>query len=413
MNGEANHIKSYTAEDFQRYHNGTMSSAERHALEKAALEDPFLADALEGYAATQNAQEDLQEIHVRLDARIGKQANKRKAVIKMISIAALLLIMAGAGVFMFKTTIKPENKVALTKPKQTEEKATSISKVPDIPLNTATADSSVALSKPTQNINLFKTNEEGKKSTKRTSVPKDEVAIVEEKSLSKQGALSQETTLTPYAASAPRSFIQKESKVGVGDTVVENIFKGRVVDKEGNSILGATVAGRDQNISTVTDSSGYFTLRSKDSALNATVSYIGYLPVHIQLREMANSQKVTLIQGSQPLSEVVVTGYGSKKAKSANKKVERSIKPEPEGGWEQFDNYINTKLKEKEALYNSFPTGEAILSFEIDKNGEPFNIKVEQSLCDKCDEEAIRLLKEGPKWKKNNKKGEVKIRFKN
>jgi hypothetical protein len=37
---------------------------------------------------------------------------------------------------------------------------------------------------------------------------------------------------------------------------------------------------------------------------------------------------------------------------------------------------------------------------------------VVKSLCNKCDEEAIRLLKEGPKWKKKkNKKGSVTIRF--
>jgi TonB family protein len=39
------------------------------------------------------------------------------------------------------------------------------------------------------------------------------------------------------------------------------------------------------------------------------------------------------------------------------------------------------------------------VSFDIDKNGEPVNIRVEKSLCDNCDKEAIRLVREGPKWK--------------
>ena len=53
-----------------------------------------------------------------------------------------------------------------------------------------------------------------------------------------------------------------------------------------------------------------------------------------------------------------------------------------------------------------------MLSFDVDDNGIPRNIRVEKSLCASCDEEAIRLLKEGPKWeKKKNKKGKVKIRF--
>ena len=43
------HIKHYTLVDIEKYIQGKMSPAERHALEKAALQDLFLADALEGY----------------------------------------------------------------------------------------------------------------------------------------------------------------------------------------------------------------------------------------------------------------------------------------------------------------------------------------------------------------------------
>ena len=41
----------FTAGDIERYHSGKMSPEERHALEKAALDDPFLAGAkLEEFA---------------------------------------------------------------------------------------------------------------------------------------------------------------------------------------------------------------------------------------------------------------------------------------------------------------------------------------------------------------------------
>ena len=53
------------------------------------------------------------------------------------------------------------------------------------------------------------------------------------------------------------------------------------------------------------------------------------------------------------------------------------------------------------------------VSFEVDAKGEPVNIRVEKSLCDKCDKEAIRLIKEGPKWKQNarNNRTTVTIPF--
>jgi hypothetical protein len=46
MNNELNHIQNYSADDIRRYWNNQMSPAEMHALEKAAMDDPFLADAL-------------------------------------------------------------------------------------------------------------------------------------------------------------------------------------------------------------------------------------------------------------------------------------------------------------------------------------------------------------------------------
>jgi hypothetical protein len=49
------------------------------------------------------------------------------------------------------------------------------------------------------------------------------------------------------------------------------------------------------------------------------------------------------------------------------------------------------------------------ISFEVNKLGEPVNIKVEKSLCKECDEEAIRLIKQGPKWKTKKKKKRVTV----
>ena len=66
----------FTAGDIERYHSGKMSPQERHALEKAALDDPFLADALEGYSFTPTPVEDLVKIQSKLDEKL----NRRKVV---------------------------------------------------------------------------------------------------------------------------------------------------------------------------------------------------------------------------------------------------------------------------------------------------------------------------------------------
>jgi TonB family protein len=53
------------------------------------------------------------------------------------------------------------------------------------------------------------------------------------------------------------------------------------------------------------------------------------------------------------------------------------------------------------------------LSFDINSKGDPVNIRVIKSFSKEYDAEAIRLVKEGPKWKRKNKKGKgtVTVQF--
>src|SRR6476660_7758978 len=94
--------KIYTAEEITRYHSGIMPADEMHALEKAALEDPFLADALEGYMHAPEAGKDVAELKNRLAER-----RKSKNIFSLSSfsgwwrIAALFIIMAGVGYFFY------------------------------------------------------------------------------------------------------------------------------------------------------------------------------------------------------------------------------------------------------------------------------------------------------------------------
>ena len=63
---EEKNIINYTAADIEKYWKGKLSAAEMHAMEKAAMEDPFLSDALEGYKNANLA--DLDSLKERLEA---------------------------------------------------------------------------------------------------------------------------------------------------------------------------------------------------------------------------------------------------------------------------------------------------------------------------------------------------------
>jgi hypothetical protein len=85
--------------------------------------------------------------------------------------------------------------------------------------------------------------------------------------------------------------------------------------------------------------------------------------------------------------------------------------PEPEDGWASYDTYLANNLNVPENFdVRKSELGDAVeLSFEVNKDGQPVNIKVIKSLCTKCDQEAIRLIKQGPKWKRKSKKGKTTV----
>ncbi len=82
-----------------------------------------------------------------------------------------------------------------------------------------------------------------------------------------------------------------------------------------------------------------------------------------------------------------------------------------DAGWNE---YINDNLKYPEAAMNELKEGTVVLKFRVTSNGTITNIQVIQSVGLGCDEEAIRLLKEGPAWipsQSENSEGSVSIKF--
>ena len=120
---------------------------------------------------------------------------------------------------------------------------------------------------------------------------------------------------------------------------------------------------------------------------------------------------VTMQPSKENMSEVVVVDLKGNKAAKA-KPVAKFEELEPAEGWTNFNEYIAQNLKQPEDVKEKTASGEVELSFEVNKEGQAVNIRVEKSLCENCDKEAVRLLKEGPKWKKKkDKKGKVTIHF--
>lgn len=89
-------------------------------------------------------------------------------------------------------------------------------------------------------------------------------------------------------------------------------LKGTVVDSKGEPIIGATIKLLGTSTGTITDLDGIFSL-DMSSRGTLEISYVGYVTQKIQVNPGSNPIKVTLIEDSKIIDEVVVVGYGSVK----------------------------------------------------------------------------------------------------
>ena len=101
MMEENNHI-NYSAADIEKYWRGELSAAEQHAMEKAAMEDPLLADAMEGYEKKAQVPErviaaDNNELSKRLAERVAEKQST--PVIRSVwwKVAAAIVVLLAAG----------------------------------------------------------------------------------------------------------------------------------------------------------------------------------------------------------------------------------------------------------------------------------------------------------------------------
>lgn len=90
------------------------------------------------------------------------------------------------------------------------------------------------------------------------------------------------------------------------------LVKGKVVDANGEGIIGANVKEAGTQHGTITDLDGNFSLKVSSPHVELEISYIGYKSVKVKAQEdkMVN---VTLEEDSEQLDEVVVVGFGTQK----------------------------------------------------------------------------------------------------
>lgn len=511
MNGNNTHI-TYSAADIRRYLNGKMNRDEMYALEKQAAEDPFLADAIEGYTGItlEAAETDLALIREQL-GNSGKQEAK---VVPMkqpggfkwwkqgIAAAVAGLVIFGAATLL-KGKKDEESKIASvtpaenTAPVNDTTKTASIEQVSETPgekkapsktifispdslsrfyegeISTApgtTGGVAASQPQPVTDNNYYKADgyvladsvvnkvadegvawsKDAKREAAKPAAPPPPAPLQTEKNL---GELEKESKpeavvvqnqnraenngadrrsrgieqfnnneVTVNAASAPKKKMARQ-ETRDDDMLADNLkqrnqkaflernftFNYRVTDSKGNSIPYTNIAIPADQLVTYARADGSFGLFSADSVLRVQFKAAGYEPKSFLLRN--NTQTTTIALNEEvAFRDKNMVVVGEQKNFAIRKKADKSVtdEAEPLDGWVTYDSYLANNIDAANKT-----KGVVELSFELNKKGEITGVTVEKSLGEKEDQEAIRLLTQGPKWKgkKKRSKGRVMVTF--
>ncbi|MDQ3277110.1 MAG: hypothetical protein M3Q06_02215 [Bacteroidota bacterium] len=337
--------KPYTAADIERYHRGGMTAAEMHQLEKAALDDPMLADALEGYRYSPSASSEMESLQRRLEQRVGDEKKKDRAfwLQPWVRVAALFILLAGGGWLAFQTLTANNSNLATNNP------------------------------------------------AAATSQPQNETARTDSAppALQQSPAFSYDSTGTTDVAILKKKNEPVSRQIRSTTPSVPPTAMGKPADA-GNQSAMEVPSSREATPNRM--------MTMKTEAPQAATREQADAPPKGQ--DMPKRRIVT-----DTAQSGVVAATQSRESRFA---VDSSA--QPEGGWTAFEEYIVKNRKPQLPLNKRGATPQAVeLSFAIDKNGRPINIVVTSSHNKESDEEAIRLLKGGPRWK--GRTGNVRIPF--
>jgi CarboxypepD_reg-like domain/Gram-negative bacterial TonB protein C-terminal len=394
----------------RKYLNGELDARAMHQLEREAQDDPFLMDALEGYAAqNEDQQVNLEELQQRLLVRINQSSKKRILLWPVISIAASVVTLMAVGLWFYvdhssvPLAITPAaDKVVLQQP------VASVTKVPSAPVDTQSI-LKPAISKPANNsLSIVHHRIRKPALTSEVEAIKAEPVMAMAPKLNPADSIAKDVMLkevivTGYASQRKKDITGAVSTVqsstintplqsrvaGVEvktptakSRMYTQLITGRVISSDDQKPLpGVSIAVLGKNKGAITDANGVFKIEAANND-NLKLGYIGYNSKQVEV--VGDSVNVALNPNTNSLSEVVVTGYGASK--------DIIEEAHPRNGWDSFKKYLD------EPRSPDNKKGKVRVRFVVNTDNTLSDFKITKSLSPDADAEAIRLIKEGPAW---------------
>lgn len=454
---------SYNWETINQYVQGKMTAEEMYWLEKQALQDPFLADALEGLVTTNIAASNANI--AALNKQILHQASQGKKValpkksnsknwLYIASVAAIFTIVV-VSIYRFNTKENANRLVSTVQPSTAKEEINQDTLLPTANQPVVVADKKITRHSPststhTSNTTTTLMSTENSVNDMVSSNRDDKVTSLETNRQNKQplntnkDAVSNDMASLKQAAardSLPVNFsaemakkkevesLQNVARSYTGLMNNNNLIQGKAITPQGTPIANAYVQVPTTNYKTLTDNAGNFSVPTQniqDSNVIVNISSLGFNTTQTTANNN-RSNVVVLTPADNALNEVVVTNLGNKnrlaKTSMPFKDIGMDTVLSPVGGWPAFEHYLNN-LGYKNSLFDStfgnsvntrmeaLPQQDVVIEFNADRRGNPTNIQVLQAPSQEEADKAVEAIKKGPKWSSRSKKAKAKVAIK-
>jgi TonB family protein len=412
----------------RQYVAGTLTPASQHHVEAHIQACAHCSEVLDGLSLTNLATTDqaLSQLQQRLRMRVAQETNKQATAgwqrLSTVAAAILLLVLVGTIGWLGRQQLKPAFKtreVATVKVRPSASPADApvakesaqvavaprlaslgivSASVPSSSIRSATrrarsnTKAAVVTTKSagtpvaTDHVAAATAEETG---TPPSSAPAPDLAAQAAPTSSKAKAVEPKANMSMAARSAALEPVRQDTSSRRPDT---RLITGRIIDQQsGQALPGVTVQVKGTNIGASTGTDGTFSLAVPKQNNTLTINSVGYTA-----REQKLGSDTTLVLAlaadTKALSEVVVV-------RKSKMPTPAPVAPTPNGGFPAFEEYLKKELKYPEEAESRHLEGTVKLKFTVTANGALEDVKVVSGLSKECDEEAIRLLREGPAWR--------------
>lgn len=397
------------------YLDGKLDAKTMNRVEREALEDPFVAEALAGLSASpKRSLASISLLQKQLQERIAEhQVEKKTKVItwQRLSIAATaaVLFIAVSVIFWMKEvaqqnqlakqgkavevnlnavsgTVVPEDQSALAKNKPeisgNAQGAAGMASAAAQSDAGATADALrkekvMAEAAQTAKRNSYAANSQKKANAARN---KEALSAAQASDAVSSNAMASDVmaseVMSNRVAAAPNAYASPMAKSMRKMAVSAPMLQGKVVsDVDGQPLAGVAVqvVPQTKGIIAVTGINGEFSIPADSLGKIYTIG----------LTHPGFDSEQVVARLNEPLDIILKKQQGI------------AAVTKPLMGWVKYEQYLqeNNQLTKESSLGASLE-----ISFGIGKDGRPYDFKILRTFGAKYEKEAIRLVSEGPKW---------------